>query len=1557
MPRHLLFLLLFASVLSASPGSEPVRARADSQAAGLRLAFEFDAPGFEEIDGSQIARLDGEGWLGRAGEPDLPLVVRLVPVAAEGDVRVEVLAADWIDMAAREIRPLQERTHREDELPLPWIRSDDVYGTDGWWPRNWLECSDPLLVRETRLVQLAIAPLRWNPASGALQRLVRLELRLAVDGQGGANLPLRRARDVAPATKADGARRIAEASFTRQLLGGRVLEPSTGTAPEGAPLSEIDWAAPVLPLNYLVFAREAILSSSAFANWLEWKRAKGHHVEIVSDADLGAAWTSTGIRDRIVAEYASSEHPPHFVALFGDTGGTYGLPTHSTSYDHWYATIAGNDILADVVVGRVSVENSSQLSSVLAKILQYERDPWLENDGWLKRASFLTGQGHCGLSMSQLARSVAQDLVEERGYTQIDTAFCANSPNYVFNWFNQGISFYNYRGIWGMENLSMTQLQNLSQGPRTPVAVVFTCESGEFSGQLAYTEAFLRGGSVVEPGGAVAAMGFCTIYTHTAYNNVVCGGFWSGLLDYDIPQVGTCLFRGKLDLALTLPPGDSNAANFSKWANLMGDPGMDMWCGRPGDLLCEDLPDGLFDGPQGLSLRVLDGEGTPLAGVAVCASQPGGFQIVEATDADGRAWLELPDPAGAPVSLVATRAWHRPAILELPVQAELAAPRLESIGLADDGGDGLWSPDESAELLPVFVNGSDVDPIGPFDVELELRDAASGSVETAASTLPVLAPGAAAAVETPFALTPAAGWTDGRSFDLRFRLVGDGQTHEAVHRQPLHAPRLEVLGASFVQGALDPGASGPFRVALVNRGPAASAPAPVSLGFPDGSGLALAPASLPLPGLAPGDSCLVEVEISADGGLVPGYTAPLELAWGDPVSGPRGTAATAVVLGAGLPGDPTGPDAHGYYAFESGDVQWAQAPVYNWIEIAPAAGGDGQVLPLDDHGDEQDDAVRVELPFPFVLYGEVHESMSVCSNGFVAFGETATFETDFRNHFLPTGMGPEPMLAPMWDDHMLVGDAQVCVKHVPEFGVFVVEWYRVRTNSNQRINTFQLLLHDAALYPTPSGDGEIVYQWETFVDEQANDQDFPCCTVGLKDPTATIGLTLRNYLREPATVEGIGAGRAVRLTTALTSQVEPPVLVFDDEPLAYALGEGGDTLSDSLAVGNAGAGPLVWQARVRRPPVWFPEEGARDQGGPEGAGYAWIDSDEPGGPPAGWVDVWEQSEELPFTAGSEGVAGPVALPFEMPWYGEGRGEVWISGNGFLAFAEPTSTHWQNNGGLPGGASPGLALLPWWDDLVCSGCVPGDYVRFWSNGADSVVVTWNAIPHHNQIPYGGPFTFQVVLEADGRVAYNYGEMSEADPDSDSGTIGFTGPSPQGLSIRHMQLGRSGLTIAVLPPFWLSLSTSSGLVAPGGAGQLRFELTSRPGGAVLPPGTWEAVIELSSSDPAQERIDLPVTLQVAGVSVEELQPRTFELDGPWPNPFNPTTRLRLALPAPARVRARVFNLLGQEVLSLFDGELPAGEHPLTVDGAGWASGLYLLSVEAGGRRTVRRLLLVR
>ncbi len=75
--------------------------------------------------------------------------------------------------------------------------------------------------------------------------------------------------------------------------------------------------------------------------------------------------------------------------------------------------------------------------------------------------------------------------------------------------------------------------------------------------------------------------------------------------------------------------------------------------------------------------------------------------------------------------------------------------------------------------------------------------------------------------------------------------------------------------------------------------------------------------------------------------------------------------------------------------------------------------------------------------------------------------------------------------------------------------------------------------------------------------------------------------------------------------------------------------------------------------------------------------------------------------------------------------------------------------------------------------------------------------------------------------------------------------------------------------------------------------------------------------------------------------------------YPNPFNPTTIVRYALPHRSHVTLTVFNTLGQRVAKLVNGEIDAGYHEVQFNATSLASGVYFYRLQAGSYTATRKL----
>jgi Secretion system C-terminal sorting domain len=106
---------------------------------------------------------------------------------------------------------------------------------------------------------------------------------------------------------------------------------------------------------------------------------------------------------------------------------------------------------------------------------------------------------------------------------------------------------------------------------------------------------------------------------------------------------------------------------------------------------------------------------------------------------------------------------------------------------------------------------------------------------------------------------------------------------------------------------------------------------------------------------------------------------------------------------------------------------------------------------------------------------------------------------------------------------------------------------------------------------------------------------------------------------------------------------------------------------------------------------------------------------------------------------------------------------------------------------------------------------------------------------------------------------------------------------------------------------------------------------------------------------------VVLNVMTTSVRDASakiPAVFALSQNYPNPFNPTTEIQFTVPSNGRAVLKVFNVLGQEVATLFDGQAEVGTiHQAQFNATNLASGVYFSRLEFGGKVQMRKMLLLK
>ncbi|MCB9391945.1 MAG: carboxypeptidase regulatory-like domain-containing protein [Calditrichaeota bacterium] len=243
--------------------------------------------------------------------------------------------------------------------------------------------------------------------------------------------------------------------------------------------------------------------------------------------------------------------------------------------------------------------------------------------------------------------------------------------------------------------------------------------------------------------------------------------------------------------------------------------------------------------------------------------------------------------------------------------------------------------------------------------------------------------------------------------------------------------------------------------------------------------------------------------------------------------------ALAIPVGIAASSDPTGPDPYGYFAYDNVDSEYEFSHPYNWLEISSL--GTRLTRASSDPGEQapsgQTNSDIVSLPFEFTFYGESYDTLTICSNGWAAFGDQDHLDM-FRNYPIPGSQAPEALLAPFWDDLRTSssGDGVYFYNDAANHRV-IVQWNAVGAFAQSSSLDFQLILLDPVHYPTNDGNGIIIFMYEH---AQSVSQDFyeaPGETIGIQAPRALVGLQYRFATLNASGANGIGNSRSITITT------------------------------------------------------------------------------------------------------------------------------------------------------------------------------------------------------------------------------------------------------------------------------------------------------------------------------------------------------------------------------------------------------------------------------------------
>ena len=463
------------------------------------------------------------------GKPELPIVGQIIEIPKDVNFSLEIVQSKSRKLDYYNIYPAQIPIDRTGTgVPKKFVQDAATYTTDAGYPAALatVEAQDVGVMRGHRLVFLKVNPVQVNPVTREATGYSMIEVRVKFDR---------------PAQIERAPSRVESAAF-EQLLKTSVLnykEPLRLT-PKGSHSEE--------GVDYLILTDGSFYTAGDANNPLNrlaaWKRQKGLTTRIVDVANIPGGNTAANIISYLQGAYDKWYPVPTYVLLVGDaefipTNYQTDHPTdHKTTTnvktkigtDLYYGTLDGTDYFPDIFLGRLSVDTVGELTDVVDKILDYEKNPpvnanFYEDNGLVclfeddtdspGDSSPEDNQEDATFRIIEFAEEVfghldGPDYDPERVYDE--SAAATNPQRYengtnipanltvaggfawngttvnITNAINNGaflVTFNGHgsRGGWGRPGFHNADVTTLTNGAQTPVVFSMTCQSGWFDNE------------------------------------------------------------------------------------------------------------------------------------------------------------------------------------------------------------------------------------------------------------------------------------------------------------------------------------------------------------------------------------------------------------------------------------------------------------------------------------------------------------------------------------------------------------------------------------------------------------------------------------------------------------------------------------------------------------------------------------------------------------------------------------------------------------------------------------------------------------------------------------------------------------------------------------------------------------------------------------------------------------------------------------------------------------------------------------------------------------------
>ncbi|HEY9069517.1 MAG TPA: C25 family cysteine peptidase [Candidatus Ozemobacteraceae bacterium] len=422
---------------------------------------------------------------GEYGAPQLPVLTRLVqiPFGAEYKVVVKSFDTTEYDLAKlgieHQIFPRQPSAPK-DGSKVPFVYEKSAYISKGFNGLPIASLKDAGVMRQMRLAQLTIAPVKYNAVENRIEVYNNIEVEIVLTGGDMAKTRLMHESLWTPAY-----------AWLEQMV---AVPQALRFAPTRAQQS------------YVIVTTPAF--KDAIAPFAAAKAEKGFKVDVVTTDQFGTgAAITTGLKAYLHGLYnnATPDRPaPSYVLFVGDNEQIPAFKGQTGSHitDLYYVAVTPGDFLPDMLTGRFSAQTLDQLTPQIEKTMEYEKaafaDPSFLDDvvlvaGWDSSWAKSHGWPHINYATKYFFN-------KEHGFRTVNAYLSAGSQQNVpaiQAAIAKGASYVNYTAhgsatSWADPGMSISDINKLGNKGKYPFVVGNCCLTNKFEVATCFGEAWLR---------------------------------------------------------------------------------------------------------------------------------------------------------------------------------------------------------------------------------------------------------------------------------------------------------------------------------------------------------------------------------------------------------------------------------------------------------------------------------------------------------------------------------------------------------------------------------------------------------------------------------------------------------------------------------------------------------------------------------------------------------------------------------------------------------------------------------------------------------------------------------------------------------------------------------------------------------------------------------------------------------------------------------------------------------------------------------------------------------